>query len=116
MSRRMIREEGLLCGGSCGSALFYALQYAKQHNLGKDKRMVVVLPDGVRNYMTKFLQDEWMVKYNYYDPSHLKTNESNLSSLSISDLGLKEDLLQDWESLTVSHTREIFKTQKVIGM
>jgi cystathionine beta-synthase len=55
MSRRLIEEEGILCGGSCGTALFYALQYAKEHKIEKGKRMVVVLPDGIRNYMTKHL-------------------------------------------------------------
>lgn len=68
MGRRMIEEEGILCGGSCGTAVHYALEFAKKHKLGKDKRMVVILPDGIRNYMTKYLQNEWMVKYKYYKP------------------------------------------------
>ena len=89
----MIREEGLLCGGSSGTALFYALQYAKQNKLGKGERMVVILPDGVRNYMTKFLQDEWMVKYKYYEPSHLKITESNLNELNVMDLNPSKAIL-----------------------
>ena len=116
MSRRMIREEGLLCGGSSGTALFYALKYAKENKLGKDKRMVVILPDGVRNYMTKFLQDEWMVKYKYYEPSHLNITESNLSSLNVMDLNPSKAILQDWETLTVSQTKAAFGNQKVIGV
>lgn len=59
MSRRLIKEEGLLCGGSSGSAMWAAMQYAK--TLPADKRVVVVLPDSVRNYMSKFLSDDWMV-------------------------------------------------------
>lgn len=58
MSRRLIREEGLLCGGSCGSAMVAALQAAK--SLKEGQRCVVILPDSVRNYMTKFLSDSWM--------------------------------------------------------
>lgn len=59
MSRRLIHDEGLLCGGSSGSAMAAAVDYAK--SLPADKRVVVVLPDSVRNYMTKFLNDDWMV-------------------------------------------------------
>lgn len=59
MSRRLIREEGLLCGGSSGSVMYCALEAAK--DLKEGQRCVVVLADGVRNYMSKFLSDEWMV-------------------------------------------------------
>ena len=58
MARRLIKEEGLLCGGSCGSAMVAALKSAK--HLDKDKRCLVVLPDSIRNYMTKFPNDQWM--------------------------------------------------------
>ena len=60
MARRLIREEGLLCGGSSGSAMVAALQTAK--NLNKGEKCLVLLPDGVRNYMSKFLNDDWMRK------------------------------------------------------
>ncbi|XP_003739386.1 cystathionine beta-synthase [Galendromus occidentalis] len=63
MARRLIRDEGLLCGGSSGAALAGALRAAK--TLNKSQRCVVVLPDGVRNYMTKFLSSEWMVERNF---------------------------------------------------
>ncbi|HKX45863.1 MAG TPA: cystathionine beta-synthase [Planctomycetota bacterium] len=58
MARRLIRQEGLLCGGSSGSAVWAALEVAKRH--GPGKRIVVILPDSVRNYMTKFMDDQWM--------------------------------------------------------
>ena len=58
MARRLVKEEGFLCGGSCGSAMVAALKSAK--HLDKDKRCLVVLPDGIRNYMTKFPNDQWM--------------------------------------------------------
>lgn len=45
-------------GGSSGSAMYVALQVAK--TMKKDQRLVVILPDGIRNYMSKFVQDEWM--------------------------------------------------------
>jgi cystathionine beta-synthase len=58
MSRRLIRQEGLLCGGSCGAAAWAAVRVAEKY--GPDKRIVVILPDSVRNYMTKFMDDQWM--------------------------------------------------------
>jgi len=65
MARRLIREEGLLCGGSSGTAVVGALEAAK--TLGAGKRCVVILPDGVRNYMTKFLNDNWMYDNGFVD-------------------------------------------------
>ena len=58
MARRLIREEGLLVGGSSGTAVWAALQAAKQ--LKKGERCLVILPDGIRNYMSKFVDDKWM--------------------------------------------------------
>ena len=58
LARRLIREEGLLCGGSSGAAMFAALRQAEKLPAGAN--CVVILPDGVRNYMTKFLDDNWM--------------------------------------------------------
>jgi cystathionine beta-synthase len=58
LARRLIREEGLLVGGSSGSAMYAALQVAPRLKAGQN--CVVVLPDGIRNYMTKFVDDKWM--------------------------------------------------------
>ena len=48
-ARRLIKEEGLLVGGSSGWALWGALQEAK--DLDEDKRIVIILPDSIRNYI-----------------------------------------------------------------
>lgn len=58
MARRLIREEGLLIGGSCGAAVWAALQAAK--HLKKGEKCVVMLPDGIRNYLSKFVDNNWM--------------------------------------------------------
>lgn len=65
MARRLIRSEGLLCGGSSGTAMWAAVNAAR--SLGKGQRCVVILPDSVRNYMTKFLSDEWMYEKQFID-------------------------------------------------
>jgi len=71
LARRLIKEEGLLCGGSSGSALWAALQYAKE--VGPNQRIVVLLADSVRNYMTKFLNDDWMLDNGFADESIIPT-------------------------------------------
>ena len=58
MARRLIRQEGMLCGGSCGAAVWASVEMAKKY--GPNKRIVTILPDSVRNYMTKFLDQAWM--------------------------------------------------------
>ncbi len=58
MARRLIKEEGLLVGGSSGSTVWGAIQAAK--NLKKGQKCVTILADGIRNYMTKFADDKWM--------------------------------------------------------
>jgi len=73
MSRRLIKEEGLLCGGSSGSAVWAAVEAAKE--LGPGQRCVVLLPDSVRNYMSKFLNDDWMIDGGFVDPSVINTQK-----------------------------------------
>jgi cystathionine beta-synthase len=63
LARRLIREEGLLCGGSSGSAMIGVLREAQK--LQKGQTCVVVLADGIRNYMTKFVDPKWM-KENHF--------------------------------------------------
>ncbi|VEN40179.1 unnamed protein product [Callosobruchus maculatus] len=58
LARRLIREEGLLCGSSCGAALSATLKAAK--DLPAGKRVVILFADGIRNYITKFVCDQWM--------------------------------------------------------
>ena len=58
MARRLIEEEGLLIGGSSGGAVWAAIQKAK--TLQDDEKCLVILPDSIRNYLTKFADDKWM--------------------------------------------------------
>ena len=58
MARRITREEGLLVGGSSGTAVAAALRIARE--LPPEAIMVVVMPDSGRGYMSKIFNDEWM--------------------------------------------------------
>ncbi|KAF7625995.1 hypothetical protein Mgra_00009820 [Meloidogyne graminicola] len=64
IARELIKEEGLLCGGSSGSNVLAALGISKY--LGNDcNRIVTIAPDSIRNYMSKFLDDDWMKAKGY---------------------------------------------------
>jgi len=97
MSRRLVREEGLLCGGSSGAAMHAALLAARK--LAKGQRCVVILPDGSRNYMSKFIDDDWMVEQGL-EPASLLTKSSALLSLIGDSQGTRSDHLW-WADKTV---------------
>ena len=59
IARQLIKKEGLLCGGSSGTVVWAALESAK--SLSKGQKCLCILADGIRNYMSKFVSDEWMV-------------------------------------------------------
>ena len=65
MARRIIKEEGLLVGGSSGGAVWAALQVAAR--LKKGDKCLVILPDSIRNYLTKFVDDEWMAENEFFE-------------------------------------------------
>jgi cystathionine beta-synthase len=61
MARRLLREEGLLSGGSSGSAVAGAIKHAPRLDSGQRRPVVVVLlPDSSSRYLSKFLNDEWL--------------------------------------------------------
>lgn len=68
VARRLIKEEGLLCGGSSGTVVWAALQAAR--TLEANQKCLVILADGIRNYLGKFVSDVWM-KENGFNISQL---------------------------------------------
>ena len=63
LARRLIKEEGFLCGGSSGATMLGVMEHAPKLRAGQN--CVVILSDGVRNYMTKFVDDNWMKQHNF---------------------------------------------------
>jgi cystathionine beta-synthase len=61
MARRITREEGILVGGSSGTAVVAAVEVARE--LGPDDVVVVILPDTGRNYLSKLYSDAWLLQY-----------------------------------------------------
>jgi cystathionine beta-synthase/cysteine synthase A len=67
MTRRLIREEGLLVGGSSGAAMWATLIAAR--SLNKGEKCLVILPDSIRNYLTKYPDDTWMKEHGFLNPA-----------------------------------------------
>ncbi|NNN06726.1 MAG: pyridoxal-phosphate dependent enzyme [Elusimicrobia bacterium] len=65
MTRKLARLEGLLVGGSCGSAAWAGLEYAKK--LSEKDFMVILLPDTGMRYLSKIYNDEWMRENQYFE-------------------------------------------------
>ncbi|PAA69733.1 hypothetical protein BOX15_Mlig000058g1, partial [Macrostomum lignano] len=115
MARRLIRREGLLCGGSSGSAFDCALRAVRDFGLGAGKRVVVLLPDSVRNYMTKFLSDDWMI-----ERGHMPDPEDDPSlgpshawmSVRVGSLDLRAPLTVA-PDVSVSETLELFNRESI---
>jgi cystathionine beta-synthase len=65
MARRLIREEGLLCGGSSGTAVAGALKFVNERMKWSESRppnVLVILPDSSSRYVSKYLNDDWLKK------------------------------------------------------
>jgi cystathionine beta-synthase len=62
-ARRLAREEGLLVGGSGGTTVWAALEIAKQ--FGADAKILTMIPDSGRSYMSKFYDDNWMLEHGF---------------------------------------------------
>ena len=65
IARRLIKEEGLFIGGSSGAAVWAALKAAQK--LTASQNCLVILPDSIRNYLSGFVDDDWMSNNGYLD-------------------------------------------------
>src|SRR5207342_3319742 len=73
-ARAVTRQEGILIGGSAGSAVFAALQVARE--LDETKTIVVLLPDTGRQYLSKVYSDSWMLQHGMLDrPDVIRVEE-----------------------------------------
>ena len=66
MARRLAKQEGLFCGGSCGGALKIALDIAEKMDAENTKaKVVVILPDAGNPYLSKMYNDDWLQSLGY---------------------------------------------------
>jgi cystathionine beta-synthase len=75
MARAVTRQEGILVGGSCGTAVAAALLVARELD-DADATIVVLLPDSGRQYLSKVYSDSWMLQYGMLDrPDVIRVDE-----------------------------------------
>jgi cystathionine beta-synthase len=73
-ARAITRQEGILVGGSSGTALFAALQVAAE--MDENATIVVIFPDTGRNYLSKLYSDTWMLQYGFIErPEAVRVEE-----------------------------------------
>lgn len=65
VARRLVREEGIFCGGSSGAAVAGAIQIAR--DLGPERLVVVILPDSGSRYLSKFYNDDWLREHGFLE-------------------------------------------------
>ena len=88
-ARRLISEEGLLVGGSSGSAMAALAQAAKDPEMKftEDDVIVVILPDSIRSYLSKFVDDDWLAANDLLPPTPPPETASPTLSKTMSKTG-----------------------------
>ena len=84
MTRRLSREEGMFVGWSCGSAVWGALEWARE-NMKEEDVMVVILPDHGTRYLGKIYNDDWMKDHGFLEERDYDTAKSIISKQSGED-------------------------------
>lgn len=114
-ARRIVKEEGILAGGSSGAVLWAALQVAK--DIPEDKRLLVIFPDSTRNYLTKFGDDDYMLEHEMmtqdeYDGIHFCDKDSKIfgENNKINEIELP-NVSPVSESMNLNELLKIFKEQ-----
>uniref|UniRef100_G3T4N4 Cystathionine beta-synthase n=1 Tax=Loxodonta africana TaxID=9785 RepID=G3T4N4_LOXAF len=105
-ARMLIAQEGLLCGGSAGSTMSIAVKAAQE--LQEGQRCVVILPDSVRNYMSKFLSDRWMLQKGFMKEEDMVVKKPWWWHLRVQELSLSAPLTV-LPTVTCEHTIEILR-------
>ena len=89
VARRLAREEGLLAGGSAGSTVWAAMEVAKR--LGTDAKILTLIPDSGRSYMSKFYDDNWMLEHAFVErKTPLPTVEALLKSKRLEEAAVPD--------------------------
>jgi cystathionine beta-synthase len=123
MTRRLVREEGIFSGGSSGSAVWGALQYAREHQLGASDLMVVLLPDSGSRYLSKVYDDDWMREHGFLEEEwqdikandiHASKSESTLITAGPNDL--MTEVVDLFKRYNISQVPVVDDTKQLLGI
>ena len=123
MTRRLVREEGIFCGGSCGSAVAGALKYAREHNLGADDVMVIILPDSGSRYLSKVFDDDWMRENGFlerswvdYRASDIHATKADMRVITAKPTDLMSDVVARFKKHNISQMPVVDSGNKLLGI
>lgn len=105
-TRRLVREEGIFCGGSSGSAVWGAMTYAREHRLGPEDVMVIILPDSGSRYLSKVFNDDWMRENGFLERTWIDFQAADIQQAKSDDVVITaraDDRLTDVVRLLKKH-------------
>lgn len=111
MAREIIKYEGLMVGGSCGTILVGMIRYLKEKNLADNENLkcAVLLPDSAKNYMSKFMGDEWMIGNRFWGYESFVDEDSYFSSKTVRDYKQFKPVPYYDKRLTIADCIDLFK-------
>ncbi|KAF2217865.1 hypothetical protein CERZMDRAFT_30586 [Cercospora zeae-maydis SCOH1-5] len=112
-ARRLIREEGLLVGGSSGSAMSACMKAIKEMNLGANDSVVVILPDSIRSYLSKFVDDDWLAANDLLPPSEPLTAPPTPPTSASEPVNESDGKPESLPILTTTETNDQSKNAKI---
>lgn len=108
MTRRLVREEGLFCGGSSGAAVAGALKWVERND-SPDLKVLIILPDSGSRYLSKIYNDNWMRENGFLDDDAGLGRVRDLQKR----LGKKRELISVTGTASVN---EVIGTMKMNGV
>ncbi|MGH7717196.1 MAG: pyridoxal-phosphate dependent enzyme, partial [Vulcanimicrobiaceae bacterium] len=107
MARRIAREEGLLVGGSSGTAVAAAARVAQE--LSPDDMLVVIMPDSGRGYMSKIFNDEWMIANGFIEDQRAKVTVGDV----LRSKRPSPPMISIGEDDVVKHALDLLRTHEI---
>ena len=120
MTRKLARLEGLFVGWSCGTAVYGALEYAKEH-LKQNDVMVIILPDHGTRYLGKVYNDAWMKDHSFVEEGSFVTAQQIIEkkgSGTLSTLNPNQtlfDAIQQMREKNISQLPVVTSDNRVVG-
>jgi cystathionine beta-synthase len=123
MTRRLVREEGIFGGGSCGSAVWGAVKYARDNQLGPEALVVVLLPDTGARYLSKVFDDDWLRENGFLERAWVEVRAGDVQAakehgevISARPDDLMSDVVKVFKEHNISQVPVIDRDGKLHGM
>jgi cystathionine beta-synthase len=122
-TRRLVREEGIFCGGSSGSAVWGALHYAREGRLGAGDLLVVLLPDSGARYLSKVFDDDWLRENGFLEVDRrdvraldIHAAKSEIQLITANPTDLMNSVIDLFKRFNISQVPVVDDHNQLIGM